>query len=70
MTNLRVAGTIIHQASHKFCDTRDFAYSYDPGYGTLTSTQAVMNAEVGFAEAALRRAARASRVPTATPQTS
>ena len=43
--NVRVAGTIIHEASHKFCDTRDFAYSHDPGYGTLTSAQAVMNAD-------------------------
>lgn len=45
VTNLRVAGTIIHEASHKFCDTRDFAYSQDPGYGTLTTTQALMNAD-------------------------
>jgi hypothetical protein len=45
VTNLRVAGTIIHEASHKFCDTRDFAYSQDAGYGALTSRQALMNAD-------------------------
>jgi hypothetical protein len=45
VTNLRVAGTIIHEASHKFCDTRDFAYSQNAAYGALTSTQALMNAD-------------------------
>lgn len=43
--HLHVARTIIHEASHKFCDTRDFAYSYEPGYASLTKPQAMNNAD-------------------------
>jgi len=45
VTNVRVAATIIHEASHKFCDTRDFAYSEDPAYRSLTLANALMNAD-------------------------
>jgi hypothetical protein len=43
--HLHVARTIIHEASHKFCDTHDFAYSYEPAYATLTKPQAMTNAD-------------------------
>jgi len=43
--HLHVARTIIHETSHKFCDTRDFAYSYEPGYTTLTKARAMNNAD-------------------------
>lgn len=43
--SLHVARTIIHEASHKFCDTRDFAYSFQPDYATMTRPQALANAD-------------------------
>lgn len=42
---LQVARTIIHEASHKFCDMRDIAYSFEDGYRTLTRAQAMLNAD-------------------------
>jgi len=40
-----VARTIIHEGSHKFCDTRDFAYADAPEYRALTLDQAIWNAD-------------------------
>ena len=42
---LQVARTIIHEASHKFCDTRDIAYSFHDGYKSMTRPQALLNAD-------------------------
>lgn len=39
-----VAKTIIHEASHKFCDTRDFAYADQPAYRQL-GADAIRNAD-------------------------
>lgn len=41
----RVGRTIIHEASHKFCGTRDHAYKYNPAYATLTQAEAWTNAD-------------------------
>ena len=49
---MRVALTLIHEASHKFIDTFDFAYVYDPVYEQLTTAQALRNAD-SFAFAAV-----------------
>jgi hypothetical protein len=43
--NLHVARTIIHEATHKFADTRDFAYADDAGYKDLSMEQALCNAD-------------------------
>jgi hypothetical protein len=40
-----VSMTIIHEASHKFCGTKDHAYAYDPDYKRLTKAQAADNAD-------------------------
>jgi len=42
---LHVARTLIHEASHKFVDTYDFAYTHDPAYLTLSKPQAMRNAD-------------------------
>jgi Lysine-specific metallo-endopeptidase len=42
---LHVARTIIHEATHKFADTRDFAYTDDAGYASLSRQQALRNAD-------------------------
>jgi len=48
--NVQVACTIIHEASHKFSDTRDFHYTSDAGYGTMRRSEAMRNADsYGFA---------------------
>ena len=45
-TAQRVARTIIHEASHKFCGTQDHAYKHDHGnYAGLTYQQAIANAD-------------------------
>ncbi len=36
---------LVHEASHKFAGTADFAYSHDPAYKTQTPAQAVNNAD-------------------------
>jgi hypothetical protein len=43
--NLHVARTLIHEASHKFLDTYDFAYTHDPAYATINKAQAMRNAD-------------------------
>lgn len=43
--NASVAHTIIHEAAHKFCDARDFAYAKDIDYFQMTKAQAIMNAD-------------------------
>jgi hypothetical protein len=43
--NASVAHTIIHEAAHKFCDARDFAYAKDLDYFQMTKAQAIMNAD-------------------------
>lgn len=40
-----VSMTIIHEASHKFCGTKDHAYAYDPQYKRLTRAEAADNAD-------------------------
>jgi len=45
INNVRVARTIVHEASHKFCYTRDYAYAHDDGYSQLTKAQSMMNAD-------------------------
>jgi hypothetical protein len=48
--NVQVACTIIHEASHKFADTRDFYYTSDAGYRTMSKSNAMRNADsYGFA---------------------
>ena len=42
---LRVARTIIHEASHKFCNTQDHAYATDAGYRVLQDHEALWNAD-------------------------
>jgi len=42
---LRVARTIIHEASHKVCNTQDHAYATQPGYRILMDHQALWNAD-------------------------
>ena len=42
---LRVARTIIHEASHKFCNTQDHAYATNAGYRMLQDHEALWNAD-------------------------
>jgi hypothetical protein len=42
---VKIAAMLIHEASHKFCLTYDFAYSHQPAYKTLTVGQALNNAD-------------------------
>jgi hypothetical protein len=44
-SQLTVARTIIHEGTHKFCDTEDHSYRYDTSYKTLTKAQALDNAD-------------------------
>jgi hypothetical protein len=38
ITELSVARTIIHEASHKFCNTQDYAYAHPPEIYKVTPT--------------------------------
>lgn len=42
---LAVARTIVHEATHKFFDSNDYAYLHDAAYNGLTSHQSLMNAD-------------------------
>jgi len=54
VTLASVAQTIIHEASHKFCDTRDFHYACSEGYFQMSTAQAVLNADsYGYAAMSL-----------------
>jgi hypothetical protein len=44
-SHLSVARTIIHEASHRFASTKDFAYIFNAPYGTLGKNKAVNNAD-------------------------
>ena len=44
-TLLFIAYAILHEASHKFCCTRDFAYAGNAGYEVLSKPQALLNAD-------------------------
>jgi hypothetical protein len=55
-SDMEVAVTIIHEASHKFIDTLDFAYVFDAKYQTMTAAEALRNADsYAFAAASLAR---------------
>jgi hypothetical protein len=45
VNEVSVARTIIHEASHKFCSTSDFAYAINPDYANLTASQSLGNAD-------------------------
>ncbi len=45
VSELRVARTIIHEASHKFCNTQDHAYADRPIYRTMPMAEAMWNAD-------------------------
>lgn len=45
VSDLRVARTIIHEASHKFCNTQDHAYADRPVYRELMMEQSMWNAD-------------------------
>lgn len=45
ISTLRVARVLIHEASHKFCDTLDHAYVHDKAYSALTPRQTLTNAD-------------------------
>jgi hypothetical protein len=50
---LRIAGTIVHEASHRYANTRDCAYAHDEGaYRPLSKFHAMNNAD-SFALAAI-----------------
>lgn len=42
---MKVAHTLIHEASHKFLDTVDIAYVYQPRYAQMTPQEAFRNAD-------------------------
>ena len=42
---MSVAKTLIHEASHKFLDTFDYAYGEEPHYRGMTEAQALRNAD-------------------------
>jgi hypothetical protein len=42
---LFVAYMILHEATHKFCHTRDFAYAGQAAYATMDKASALMNAD-------------------------
>jgi hypothetical protein len=55
-TTMEVAATIIHEASHKILDALDFAYVYESKYQTMTTEEALRNADsYAFAAASLAR---------------
>jgi hypothetical protein len=45
VTNARVGRVIVHEASHKFCYTRDFAYAGEEGYLQMSKAQGMLNAD-------------------------
>lgn len=45
LSTLRVARVILHEASHKFCDTLDHAYVHEMAYSSLTARQTLTNAD-------------------------
>jgi hypothetical protein len=42
---VKTAQHIIHEASHKFADTRDEAYGFEPGYANLDVVKSTRNAD-------------------------
>lgn len=52
--SMKAAITLIHEASHKFLDTLDFAYVYETKYRYMSTDQALRNADsYAFAAASL-----------------
>src|SRR5262249_40381914 len=45
VTTLAVAATLVHEASHKCCDTRDYAYISDALYQRMPPNYCVYNAD-------------------------